>query len=297
VADIGNKLKQAREALGISLVEAEHETRIRRAFLQALEEERFADLPGDVYTRGFLRNYAMFLNLDPQSILDEFDQLRTGYVRQNSPDVLDEPLLPEKPVNLGALIFLAVVGLLVAALAGWYIYGEVTGSGGPGDAVRRLIHGSGTPRVQASAIPHATLTADPTNAPASTQTAPAKSTAQPANTVTQQPADSATAAPTAEPAATTAPAPTAIPADGIEVVVDVLEETWFYVLADQGVIFDGVLQAGDRKVWNADSVIYISMGNGGAVTLTVNGVEVGMPGASGEITEINYTIDTLPGGQ
>jgi len=56
VSDLGNQLREAREAAGLSLPDVEEATRIRRALLQALEEERFSDLPGDVYTKGFIRN-------------------------------------------------------------------------------------------------------------------------------------------------------------------------------------------------------------------------------------------------
>jgi cytoskeletal protein RodZ len=74
-SSFGSLLKMRREARGISLDEASTRTRIRRSFLEALEEDRFADLPGETYVCGFLRNYAECLGLDPDETISSY-QLR-----------------------------------------------------------------------------------------------------------------------------------------------------------------------------------------------------------------------------
>lgn len=61
---IGERLRQAREEQGLSLQDVYECTRIRRDTLQAMEEGRFGDFPDPVYARAFLRDYALFLNLD-----------------------------------------------------------------------------------------------------------------------------------------------------------------------------------------------------------------------------------------
>ena len=63
-------LRERREAMGVTLAEVEVATRIRQKYLSALEAEEWHLLPGEVVGRGFLRNYADYLGLDPQEIMD-----------------------------------------------------------------------------------------------------------------------------------------------------------------------------------------------------------------------------------
>ena len=66
---LGDILREAREARDIELARAERETKIRTRYLQALEDGSYDELPGAVYTRGFLRNYARYLGLDAEELL------------------------------------------------------------------------------------------------------------------------------------------------------------------------------------------------------------------------------------
>ncbi len=69
---LGDLLRGAREGKGLSLAKAEQGTRIRQRYLQALEEGDYAALPEPVYAKGFLRNYAAFLGLNAEEILDQY---------------------------------------------------------------------------------------------------------------------------------------------------------------------------------------------------------------------------------
>ena len=53
--------------------DVERETHIRSRYLTSLEEDRFDDLPGPAYAKGFLRTYAEFLGLEGQRFVDEYD--------------------------------------------------------------------------------------------------------------------------------------------------------------------------------------------------------------------------------
>jgi len=75
VAELGRWLRDAREAKNLSLDVVEKEIRIRSHYLQALEEEAFDRLPGEVCARGFLRNYARFLGLDPEEAIARYRAL------------------------------------------------------------------------------------------------------------------------------------------------------------------------------------------------------------------------------
>jgi len=69
VASLPERLLTARERKGVDLFRAERDTKIRARYLGALERGDYRELPGAVYTKGFLRNYALYLGLDPDEIL------------------------------------------------------------------------------------------------------------------------------------------------------------------------------------------------------------------------------------
>jgi flagellar biosynthesis protein FlhG len=68
----GVLLRQVREALGIELREIAERSKIGMAYLQAIEDERFAKLPAPVYVRGFLAEYARLLGLDVERVQDSY---------------------------------------------------------------------------------------------------------------------------------------------------------------------------------------------------------------------------------
>lgn len=67
---LGAILRDRRESAGIPLSEVEQATRIRQKYLAAIEADEWHLLPGEVVGRGFLRNYAYYLNLDPNQMID-----------------------------------------------------------------------------------------------------------------------------------------------------------------------------------------------------------------------------------
>jgi hypothetical protein len=69
---VGSALRKARLRRNVTIDEASRGTRIRSDWLQALEEERFDALLGEVYVRGSLRTYASYLGLDPVKVLDAY---------------------------------------------------------------------------------------------------------------------------------------------------------------------------------------------------------------------------------
>lgn len=66
--DIGNFLKERREARGISLIEVEKDLKIRKKYLQALEEGNVDAIPGKTYLIGYLRNYSKYLGINEENI-------------------------------------------------------------------------------------------------------------------------------------------------------------------------------------------------------------------------------------
>ena len=68
-ASLPERLLAARERKGVDLYRAERDTKIRARYLAALERGDYRELPGAVYTKGFLRNYALYLGLDADDVL------------------------------------------------------------------------------------------------------------------------------------------------------------------------------------------------------------------------------------
>jgi len=66
--DIGNFLRERREAKGISLIEVEKDLKIRKKYLQAIEEGNVEVIPGKTYFIGYLRNYSKYLDIDEENV-------------------------------------------------------------------------------------------------------------------------------------------------------------------------------------------------------------------------------------
>lgn len=70
-SSIAETLRQQRQAIGVSLEEAEEATKISRRILRLLESGRLDDLPSPAHLRGFVRIYGSFLGLDATRLLDQ----------------------------------------------------------------------------------------------------------------------------------------------------------------------------------------------------------------------------------
>ncbi|MDA0815573.1 MAG: helix-turn-helix transcriptional regulator, partial [Chloroflexi bacterium] len=68
------RLRDARIARGLSIVDVERDTRINRGYIDDIEEARFEELPAPVYARGFVRSYARYLGLDPADAVGAMPQ-------------------------------------------------------------------------------------------------------------------------------------------------------------------------------------------------------------------------------
>src|SRR6188474_2794888 len=113
------RLLAARERKGVDLYRAERDTKIRVRYLAALERGDYRELPGNVYTKGFLRNYALYLGLDPDDVLLQWRRER-GEVKEPEPVivVLSPISAPRKGLTFSpAIIVAAIMTVAVAAFA------------------------------------------------------------------------------------------------------------------------------------------------------------------------------------
>ncbi len=108
---IGEQLRTAREARGLSIDYIADETNIAKRYLTALENEDFSVFPGEPYIIGFLRNYADYLGLESAALIQAFRGIRI----QEQPVPIMELLQPKrKPVwpfiVAGAVLALGIGG-------------------------------------------------------------------------------------------------------------------------------------------------------------------------------------------
>lgn len=115
------RLYAARERKGVDLYRAERDTKIRARYLGALERGDYKELPGAVYTKGFLRNYALYLGLDPEDVLVQWRRERGGGKEQAPAIVVPKPIAAPRQ-GLTFSPSLVVVALLTVVIVAFGAY-------------------------------------------------------------------------------------------------------------------------------------------------------------------------------
>jgi cytoskeletal protein RodZ len=138
---VGERLRRAREARGAAIDEVARETRISARYLEALERDDLSELPASAFNRGFVRSYAIYLDLDPEEMVSAYEQEERSQTEEGrldkKPDVLDAlratvshpPRVGLLPFRLRAPLASAVIvliGLIVAT--GWFALTRLTPS-------------------------------------------------------------------------------------------------------------------------------------------------------------------------
>jgi len=288
VGDIGKVLREARESRGLDFHEVEEATHIRTTFLQALEEERFQELPGHVYGRGLLRNYARYLGLDEEPLIRAYDALNS-HAPTPIPQVLDEPLLTSRYRPIRRFL-LAILGLALLALIGWYLFnylylGQLLW---PLDKLLTV-----APAAADVTKAPATLWPVPTVIP----TNPQQATALPVQTVcTATPKLVVPPSPTPEPTDRLTPTtvPTITPSPTVYAEALAKADCYLEVRVDGEKVYEGILAADQTLSWTAAQTLTLRIGNAGGLALKVNDVDLGVLGAPAEVIDLEFTPDTLP---
>lgn len=102
---LGETFRTAREAQRLKLAQAAEKTKIPLDRLQALESNQYFELPDDVYLRGAIRNYALYLGLDPTESL--------ALYRDTRPEEEKRPALSTAPTTRAIAVVPATVATLV----------------------------------------------------------------------------------------------------------------------------------------------------------------------------------------
>ncbi|MCA9972686.1 MAG: helix-turn-helix domain-containing protein [Anaerolineales bacterium] len=295
--ELGQILKEAREAKGLTLTQVQDQTRINQRFLDAMERGDYTTLPTPVHVRGFLRNYARFLNLDPAPLLERYERIKPGEwpgqapapraetplpaaplpVRDDQPffDPVNYELNPTRQTNTESRIrLLIILALLVClGLVATRFVPLLTGQGDGTDALTASIN-EVWQDITAQEPAATDLTAAAT---------PLSLTPEPILSTSRNDLGQSTGAAAPTPFPTRPPLPATL--EVIDLTLTISERTWLEVTVDGDVRFSGWAKRGDVYEWTAEDEVTLLTGNAFGVIATINEVELGRLGGFQEARE------------
>jgi cytoskeleton protein RodZ len=292
----GENLKKEREKRKITIEDISASTKIGTRMLQALEENRFNQLPGGIFNKGFVRSYARFVGIDEDQAVADYLQASgdapppSAEIAAREGDGRDEGARakaenaarldsisenPSRPLPWG--LFAAILLLIALALSLW----------------SRHTHERG--KQQAPPIP-AAITA-PRSEMGVSGDAGAGSQASGSSTrglggqtpptaiAQKQTVSSSSSSLSASPPSSLAAAPAA---GEFAVVVRTREESWISIRADGKTVPSELLPAGSERSIVGRKEVIVRMGNAGGVDLQFNGKKVEGGGEFGEVKTVTF---------
>ena len=279
-ARVGAEVRAARQRLGWALPDVAAHLRIRLEFLEAIEDGRVADLPGNAYAVGFLRSYAALLGLDAAEVARRF---RAEAHEVNRKTELAFPVpVPQRGVPAMAVVLLGAV-IAGGAYVAWY-------------------RNSGDVRTTAEAVPavperlalladRAGLPSNPSPQVASILPPPglpppglAPAAAAPFSVAPLVvPAVASPPVPLPAPAAAVPPAATPAVPEGTRVTLRLKSDTWIQVRGQGQVLLNRVMRGGETWPVPRGMQVMLTTGNAGGTELLVDGVPGPSLGASGAV--------------
>ena len=314
---LGDTLREAREKQGLTYKDIEKGTSIRALYIEYIEKGEYDELPGDVYTKGFIRSYANFLKLDANALVQAFTAERhkgaTPAAEQKpaAPKAAQEKPQAKKPEAPSAQLAAKPVEKVEKAAKAETI-----------EKVEKPAEQPAAPKQEAAprrapVQPKATAVKpqpkqQPKKAPASKPAAP-RFTAQDFNEPKRSNGkliaivaivlvvlagavyalsgsdDSAKKPATQQTQQVEAPAPKTY--DGVEVTATFTADCWLEVKADGKTVYEGTLKKGDSQTWKGTDKVTVRVGDAGAVSFSVNGKDLGTAGKTGQVANKTFTKD------
>lgn len=246
---VGEILRSERENKGLTIKDVEKATSIRALYLEAIEADNYSVIPGEVYLKGFIRNYANYLKLDAQSIMDLYRQTKAATTLEvvSENDIKNEQPSTVRPADGSANGRGKTNKLIIAGVAGIILIGS-------------LWWGLGNHNAQPQQAP------DPKPAPM-------------APVVPSQP--SVPSPPLND--------KSVAQAKPILVTAKYTDSCWTLVTADGKEIFEGIPKIGDTLTWEAQGNLSVQLGNASGVEIMYNGQSLGKMGGKGEVIKKNFT--------
>ncbi len=247
----GEILKKRREELGLGIKDVAALLRIKAEYLFSIEEDQFEQLPVAVYTIGYIRCYAAYLQVDPEPILAVY----SGHLSFPQPTAVFPVSSSRKKVPLSHYL-IALMVLLMIALA-VFIATRQDYPGTPAKAV--------------------TVPAQPVQAEKPPQVTPLQ---EPQPAIPQQ-------APQVLGAQNRSPEATALaPVHLMEIAAH--ELTWLQITFSSGATEEVLLGPGMVKTWTFPDTAVLKIGNAGGIKIGLDGRDMGTPGSKGQVMTIAF---------
>ena len=294
----GERLRAARAAAGLTVEGVADDLHLSPEVLEAIERDDYSHLPGRVFARGYLRNYARLVDLPVDQVLAAFDASAPapGGEGPGLQTVVSVQQIRSQARSshsvVRAVTWVVVLALIALLLTWWQGYLELPGisqsaSDARSDAPVILLPPVGEavpPSIQRDVAP---LLQD--EKPAATAEPAASAPAAPSAAVADHAAVTATpeVQPVAAPAAQVPPPAPAVP----ETVIELSGRSWLEVLDSSGAFkLNGTFEKGYRKTFEGEPPYRIAIGNYTAARVLVGGSPVDLlPHFNGRI--VRFTLD------
>ncbi len=286
---LGMRLRQDREKQRVSLANIADATLIKTSYLEAIEADDLAALPGQYFYRAFVRQYATHLGWSPAAIDEALNAVSSKPVIEDgvpSGGVVVDPqidalrdTLRDKPLRSPqddgmSKSWLAFAALVIVAGGAYYAWRNFTP---PGSATPAPANQASAPVTPPAPAPSAPL---PSGVPSQTAT-PATPTQE--LTTSAATAEIPTSTP-ATPAASTKPSP-----GQFTVTLVAKEMTWIRITADGAKVYGGTIDPGQQRTINASSAEVI-VGNAGTLDVIFNGQPLKY-GDKGQVKTLLFSPD------
>lgn len=282
--DFGSKLREARERRGVTLRQIANATKISCGQLESLEKNNISKLPGGIFTRAFVRSYALEVGLDPETTVQEFiaqfphDSVTIGHLAAGQ--IEDNEAVESDRRMAGTLLWLLIISIPVAAAV---LYFSMAGRRAtPPPAAETA---ASAPEIPARATTPASspeLSAPETSPLPTSSGAPA----EPSNAASEQPASAAVA--TALVPGVTAPA-----GEVLLVGVSARRPCWVAATVDGQRVIERLLAVGEDHEFEVRRELVITAGDASALALTLNGVDARVLGRSGEVVTVRINLNNF----
>ncbi|MGA7292058.1 MAG: RodZ domain-containing protein [Terriglobales bacterium] len=290
----GEKLKQEREKRKITLEQISVSTKIGTRMLQALEEDKFNQLPGGIFNKGFVRAYSRFVGLDEDQTVADYLQAsgdappvqpepgaradaaheHDQTVRENLRENQDRSARPESRASERQLPWgLFAAGLLVIALA-LSIWSH-----------HRREHAPQPVPPTTSEATQSVGAAAPGSTEASGEASGAASKSkEAAGVLSSTAAERITASKSSEYLSPAAPGE-------FTVLIQAREESWISVTSDGKSVASELLPADTERAFHGRKELIVRLGNAGGVDLQFNGKKLSTIGEYGEVKTVTFGPD------
>jgi cytoskeleton protein RodZ len=264
----GATLAAARQANGLSIAQVAEQMRLHPRQVEAMEGDRYGELPGPVFVRGFVRNYARLLKLDPVPLLHALEPALEGEVPLRAHEIAGT--LPESTRRSHGRLWLAMLAVVAFAAAIAAAYEWWRGRAPAAETEIGAVAPGTTPPPPQAPAPGTAASMQET-IPLSPERIGDTAVAPAAEPVPQNDVEMGGNAAPAQ-AATALPSGPAPAGDIARMEIAFDADSWVEVRDGAGVVqFSGTIPSGSTRTFEAQPPVDVIVGNASGVRITYNG--------------------------